>query len=264
MLIVGESINATLSQVKAAVLNRDAVFIRNLAQKQVDCGAEILDLNAGTGSGDEGEDLVWLVETVQNVVQAPLMLDSSNLDALSAALKICTKKVMVNSVSGEPGRLEILPLLQEYKCAVVALCMGEGGIPKTSADRVKIAHHLYHRLTAAGVAGADIYFDPLILSVCTDIEAGTTAMDTVARIKAELPGARTIAAVSNVSFGLPLRKLLNRTFLSMMVRVGLDACIIDARDKALLSVLCAGEALTGHDKYCSKYTRSFRTGMLEG
>ncbi|MBI2848584.1 MAG: dihydropteroate synthase [Chloroflexi bacterium] len=263
MLIVGEAINGTREKVGRAILARDDQFFRHLARSQIKRGAHMLDLNAGVSGGQEAEDLIWLVKVVQQETELPLLLDSSNAAALGAALAVFEGKPVINSITAEKKTLDpLLPVLAEHRCGVVALCLGEEGIPPTPDARLTVASDLVDRLSDVGVAPADIYVDPLILTVATRGEAGIVALKTLELVKKHLPQVQTIGGVSNVSFGLPHRGLLNRTFLAMALALGLDAAIVDVLDDSLMASLFAAEALLGTDKWCRRYLKAYRQGLL--
>jgi 5-methyltetrahydrofolate--homocysteine methyltransferase len=265
MLIVGESINGTIERVGTAIASRDEAFIRRLAREQVEKGAQMLDVNAGLGGRDEKEDLAWLVSVVQDEVGLPLVIDSSAPEAIEAALAGHQGRALVNSISAEREKQErLLPLLSAYDCGVVALCLTDDGIPKTAQERLAVARGLVEALTKAGKAMADIYLDPLVLTIATDWQAGATALETLRLFKQELSTVKTIAGLSNVGFGMPQRRLLNRTFLAMAMGLGLDGAILDVRDGSLMATLYAAQALAGQDRWCREYLKAYREERLQG
>lgn len=261
MIFVGESLNASIKTVAAAINERNARFVQDLAREQVNNGANYLDLNAGTGTGDEAMDLQWLVDTVQEVVDIPLMLDSSNPKALKEVLPHCRYTPIVNSISAEAKKLDaLLPLVEQEKCSVVALCLDDRGIPNTNEQRYAAAEKLMDLLNF--LPPQNIYLDPLVLAVSSNPQAGNVVLKTFEMIKQTWPEVHTVGGMSNVSFGLPVRRLLNRTFMAMAVQRGLDTCIIDVRDQELVSVIYAAEALSGLDRFCSAYVKRYREGKL--
>ena len=263
MLIIGELINCTRKKVGAAAAARDAEFFKDLAKKQVDAGADYLDVNGGL-PGQELEVLPWLVNIVQEVVSVPLCLDSADPAALRKALPLCKQRALINSITDEPARIQaLLPLLKEFKSKVIALCMGEAGPPNTAAERVTTAIHLVDTLLAGGLEVDDIYVDGCVLPVSTASEHGKALVEAVGQITAHYPGIHASAGVSNVSFGLPQRKLLNEVFMVLLMARGLDAAIVDPCDPQLIANIRAAEALLGRDEYCANYLRAFREGKLE-
>jgi 5-methyltetrahydrofolate--homocysteine methyltransferase len=263
MLIVGERINATRKRIGEAVQNQDAELIKAEAVKQVEAGANLIDVNGGI-AGRETECLLWLVDLVQEVVEVPLCLDSADADALAAALPRCSQPPLVNSISFEKERLErMTPLIKEHGAKVIALCMSDDGPPKGFEDRIDIAARLVDRLTGDGVPLENIYVDPCVFPISTASDAGTFVLDAISWIHAQYPGVHTICGASNVSFGLPVRKILNATFLAMLIARGLDSAIIDPCNNLTLACVLAAEALAGHDEYCTSYIGAFRAGQLE-
>ncbi len=264
MLIVGESINSTIAKVGEAVKSRDAAFIEKLAREQVEAGAQMLDVNAGGAGMNEPEGLVWLVNTVQRVVDVPLVLDSADPEALKAALVVHKGHPMINSISGEKHKMDaLLPLVAGNDCSVIALCMDNRGIPDTAEARLEVAHLMVERATAEGVRPEDIYIDPLILSLGADWQASRVSLDTIRIIRKDLPDVRVVGGMSNVGFGMPKRRLLNRIFLAMSMAIGLDAAVIDVRDKKLMTTIFAADAILGNDTYCKSFIKAYRAGKLE-
>lgn len=263
MFIVGELINCTRKKIGAAAAARDAATIQEVALKQDAAGAHMLDVNGGI-PGQEVEVLSWLVDVVQQVVDLPLCLDSSDPDALRAALPHCRQPAMVNSITDEADRFDrVMPLLKEHDAKVIGLAMGPSGPPSGIEDRVENATRLIDHLTSEGMALDDIYVDPCVLPVSTGPVHGIAVAEAITRITERYPGVHTAVGLSNVSFGLPLRKLLNQTFLALLMSRGLDTIIMDPADKQLKAVLLAGEALLGHDEYCMGYLRAYRKGLLD-
>lgn len=263
MIIIGELINCTRKKVGAAAEKKDADFIKDVALRQVAAGAHMLDVNGGL-AGREAECLAWLVGIVQEVSELPLSLDSSDPEALRAALPLCQRRPLINSITDEGARLQaVLPLVREYGARVVALCMGESGTPTGVDDRVETACRLVDRLTGEGVALEDIFVDPCALPISTGPEHGPSMLEAVGRIAARYPGVHISAGLSNVSYGLPLRKLVNEVFLMLLMARGLDAAIVDPCDRQLMANVAAAEALLGRDEYCVEYLRAYRQGKLE-
>ncbi|MDE3074256.1 MAG: dihydropteroate synthase [Chloroflexota bacterium] len=264
MKIIAEKINGTRSQVAKAIAERDADAIRSLAQRQAEAGSDWIDVNAGTHPDREPDDLVLLIDRVQEVTDLPLSLDSTNPTALSAAMKAVRKTPMINSISGEEYRLTgVLPLVAEHGCPTIALCMDEGGIPKTVEGHLEVARRVMDQTRRAGVPDDRVYLDPLLMTIATDTECGNLALDTMRALRAEFPAAHLTTGLSNVSFGLPMRGLINRTFLIMAVAAGLDSAIADPLDRELRPAILAAELLAGNDKHCLRYVRAYRSGQME-
>lgn len=262
MLIIGELINSTRKAIAQAIEHKDKAYLQNLARQQVKAGAHILDINAATSS-DEIESIQWLANIVQEVVNVPLCIDSPSAMAIEAGLSRCQRPGMVNSISAEQERWEqMLPLIQKYKTKVVALCMQDGGMPETIDDRLEVAEKLVSGLTHAGVATGDIYLDPLIKPLGVDPNFGLQAMETTRLLREKFPKVHVVSGLSNISFGLPERRVINRAFMVMSVAMGMDAFILDPLDQDMMSLLLASNALTGQDEYCMDYIAGVRAGKV--
>lgn len=265
MLIVGERINTSRKAIAPAVENRDAEFIIDTARKQFEAGANYIDANAGTLLKGEPDALEWLVTTIQDAVDAPICIDSPNPEAISRALKVHKGQAMINSITAEKERYNgIVPLVKEYNAKVIALAMGDGGIPDNAEGRIAVARDLIDKLTGEGVKLENIYVDPLVYPVATGPQYGRAVLDTIRTVRSEYPGVHAICGLSNVSHGLPVRKLLNQAFLVMCIEAGLDAAIIDPLDQRLMSLIYASEAILGCDEYCTDYLMAAREGKFEG
>lgn len=265
MKIIGERINDTRTQVKRAVSERDVAFIRRLAQRQVEVGADWLDVSAGASPQQEPDDLVWLVQTVQEAVDVPLCLDSANPRALAAGIKEVRQTPLINSISGEQMRLDgILPLVRESGCGVIALAMDDKGVPSNVEDRLSAIRRLLDELRRAGVPDDRVYVDPLVMAIAANTESGQIALDAIRAVRAEFPDVHICSGLSNISFGLPVRTLINRAFLTLALAAGLDTAILDPLDRELRKALLAAEVVLGRDRYCLNYTRAYRAGELNG
>lgn len=264
LLIVGERINTTRKRIEKAVRARDAEYIKAEAVKQTDAGATYIDANAGTSVANEVDDMVWLVETIQSATEVPVCVDSANPKALAAALEVHKGDALINSITAEADRIAgILPLVVEHNTRVVALTMDDSGMPETADDRLKVAEALVERLTGEGVALERIHFDPLIRPISTNPEQASVALETTRRIMTEFEGVHTICGLSNVSFGLPKRNLLNRAFLALMIGAGLDGVIIDPTEPGMMTTVLAAEALIGRDEFGMNYITAERAGRLD-
>lgn len=264
MLIIGEKINTTKKSMNAAVEARDKDLIQNEAKKQLEAGANVIDVNTGTRIKTEVQDMEWLVNVIQEAVDCPLCIDSPNPLALEAGLKLCKQKAIVNSITGEKDRIDaIMPMVKKYGASVVALCMDEVGMPKTGEDRLRIAKKILDTIVDYSISMDDIYFDPLIQPVGSNPEQGIAVLEGMKLIKSSFPETHLTCGLSNISYGLPERKLLNRTFLAMAMSVGLDSAIMDPTDKALMATAIASSAILAKDEFCLNYISCWRQGKLE-
>lgn len=263
MIIIGEKINATLSRVKSIILNRETENLIELARKQAESGANFIDVNVGTGVGsfeDEIESITWAVKNIQEQVDTPLCIDSADPRVMETGLKILDNKpAMINSVKAEKSNLEaIVPLAAEYGSFLIALAMDESGIPKTVDGRLRCCDTILGACEKFGVSIQNLYIDPLVMPISTDINSGMVTLKTLAAIKEKFPGAKTVTGLSNVSYGLPERGRLNVAYLHMCISAGLDAAIIDPLDQPLIEAVKTGEVLAGKDRHCRRYMRTFR------
>jgi len=242
MYIVGECIHIISPRVKNAIAERDANVIQDLARSQMKRGASTLDLNIGPQKKSGPEVMEWMVNVVQEAVDAPLSFDTTNLAAIEAGLKRATRQGRINSTSAEPERLEKVPLLAaQYNARLIALMMGKSGIPLSAEERVSIAiEHLIPRAQEVGLPMENLYLDPLVLTVAGCQEYCPHAIEAVRYIKQGMdPAIRTIGGLSNVSNHVPNegRSLLNRVYLVMLMAVGIDAVIADPLDRELMEVI---------------------------
>ncbi len=265
MIIIGEKINSTLKAIRPAMENYDKAAVQDLAIRQTEAGADYIDINAGMFYEDEPERLLWLIESIQEVQDTPFAIDSPNPKALAKALAANKNgQPLINSITDEKERYNaVLPLLVEYKARIIALCMDDTGMPETVEDRLVIAERLIEKLTKEKVAIGDIFIDPMIRPIGTGSHYGTVAIDTIRAVKKEFPEAHIACGLSNISFGIPMRKLMNQSFLIAAMGAGMDGAILDPLDKKLMAFLYAGEALFGIDDYCMNFLTKFREGEFE-
>jgi 5-methyltetrahydrofolate--homocysteine methyltransferase len=246
MIIIGEKINASIPVIKEIIQKRDDNQLIALAQKQAAVGSAYIDVNVGTGEGtrnDEIESIQWAVKTIQNAIDTPLCIDSADPLILEAALDVLDgKDGLINSVKAEDDSLsQIIPLAVNYNVSLIALAMDEHGIPKTVQDRMAACEKIAAACHRFGLALNKIFFDPLVLPVSTDIQQGRVTLDTLAEIKKEFSTAKTVMGLSNVSYGLPERVVLNAAFLHMAVFAGLDAAIMDPLDQQMMAAVRTAE-----------------------
>ena len=264
-LIIGERINPTGKEwLKQAIRDGDWDKVGDLAREQVAAGAAVVDVNVAVSGANEAETLPRAVEAVQKAVAVPLCLDSGSSEALAAALRVCDGKVIINSVDGNPEKLEaILPLARVHGAAVIGLTMDrESGIPKTVEKRVAIARRIRDAVIAAGMPPEDLIIDCLTLAVSADQSMGPVALETMRIVSREL-GLNVNMGVSNISFGLPERPLLNATFIAMACAAGLTCAIINPHMEAVVQALQAADVLLGRDRRAAGFLRAYRARMKE-
>ncbi len=256
--IIGERINPTGKKLfKEALRNNDINYILNQALEQINAGADILDVNVGLPEIDEKEMMVRVVKALQGITDAPLQIDSTKPDVIEAALRICNGKAIVNSVNGEDETLDaILPVVKKYGAAVVGLTLDKGGIPFAAEDRFAVAEKIVKRAAEYGIPAKDVYIDCLTLTASTEQAAAMETLKAVAMVKEKL-GVKTVLGVSNISFGLPTRELVNSTFLSMALHSGLDLPIINPNIAAMSGAVFAFRVLKNIDKNSVEYIGRF-------
>ena len=267
MLVIGENINASNRAVAEAIAGRDREFLENLARAEAAAGADFIDVNAGAGHGTPEQEIVtmeWLVEVVQKATEKPLAIDSDSPSVIEAALhKYHGERPLINSVNAEPERLaSVGPLAAERKAWLVALAMGTDGIPNNVEERLAACELILTHLGRLGLEAEQVFFDPLVLPISVDSGQGIVTLKTIEQIKSRYPGARTVIGLSNISYGLPNRKVVNRGFLLMAAYAGLDAVILDPLDAKIMSFIRIANMLMGDDPLCRKYIRDYRKGIL--
>ena len=262
--VIGERINTSRKLVQAAVAERDAQYIIDDVRKQQDAGAAFIDVNAGARIGHEEEDMRWLLDTIQPMVDLPLALDSPDPAILEMAFAMVDKTPMINSISLEKERFEaMIPFLKGKTCKVIALCMDDAGMPESSDDIVARAKTLVAELNKIDIPTANIYVDPLVQPISTDSNKGIMVLEAVRAIKAAYPEVHITGGLSNISYGLPQRKIINRTFVTLMMDAGMDSAIIDPLDKKIMASIQTADMLLGHDQFCMEYLKGVRSGYIE-
>ncbi len=264
MIIVGELINASRKNIATAIESKDVEAIQTIARDQHAHGADYIDVNAGVFVTKEADYLKWLVETVQAGVDTPCCIDSPDPKAIEAALSVHNGTPMINSISLEKERYEaLLPIVSETEFKIVALCMSDKGMPQTVDERLAIADELVNNLVKKNVALENIYVDPLVQPLSTDVRFGIEFLNSIEIIMKTFPGIHTVCGLSNISYGLPERKFLNQTFMVMAIIKGLDGAIVDPLDKKMMAAIIAGEALAGKDEWCANYLAAYREKKFE-
>lgn len=264
MIIIGELINASRKQIRAAIESRDVETIQTAARDQADNGADYIDVNAGTFVGQEAACLRWLVETVQDATDRPCALDSPDPVAIEAALAVHQGVPLINSISLERARYDaLLPLITGTGFKVIALCMSDDGMPQTTDDRLRIAERLIHGLTQNNVALDNIYIDPLVQPISVNKAFGMEFLDAIEQIMTRFPGVHTACGLSNVSYGLPERRILNQIFMAMAICKGLDGAIVNPLDARMMATIVAAQTLAGRDDYCINYLQNYRADLFK-
>ncbi|MCD4719951.1 MAG: dihydropteroate synthase [Desulfobacula sp.] len=261
--VIGERINTSRKLVQAAVAERDVDYIIDDVKKQKKAGANFIDVNAGARIGHETEDMKWLLDTIQPIAAVPLTLDSPDPTVLEMAFKMVEKTPMINSISLEKERFDaMMPFLDGKECKIIALCMDDTGMPSSSDVILGRAKSLVQELNKIGIPTASIYVDPLVQPISVDSKKGVMVLDAVRSIKAEFPDVHITGGLSNISYGLPQRKVINRTFVSLMMVAGMDSAIIDPLDKKIMATIRTADMLLNHDDFCMNYLKGVRAGSI--
>jgi len=267
MLIIGENINATIPKVKEAILNKDEALLVELAKNQEAAGAKLIDINVGTGEGtadDEIKDMQWLIALVKKATGINLCIDSDNPEVLEAGIEAAGDRAgMINSTKGGQKELSsIMPLAKKHGLPIIGLAMDENGIPRDAATRVDIAGKILAAAEKEDVAHGDVYIDPLVMPISTDNAQGAVTLETLAGLKQKYPEAKAVLAVSNASFGLPKRAVVNSTMVTMAAYLGIDALLMNPMNKRLKGTVLASNVVLGKDRHCRKFSRAVRNEQI--
>jgi len=265
VIIIGELINSTRKKIYSAIEARDMNYIKDIAKKQVDAGANYVDVNSGAFVGKEPEYMEWLIKTVREVTDAPLSIDSPNIEAIEVGLKLAGENAIVNSITAEKEKFgKLAPIVKKYNASVIALSMDDRGMLDDANEVLQIIEKMIMSLNELGIPNEKIFIDPLIKPISTNTCYGLDAMSIIEKVMTTYRNIHTICGLSNVSFGLPKRKLINQTFLMLLMAKGLDSAIIDPLDNRLMGMIATAEMLLGKDNFCMNYLNTDREGKLEG
>jgi 5-methyltetrahydrofolate corrinoid/iron sulfur protein methyltransferase len=246
MYVIGEKINVITKYIAKAIEEKDPKPIQKLARAQVEAGANILDVNIGPARKLGPQTMEWLVNIIQDVVDVPLSLDTTNHEAIEAGLKVHRGKAIINSTSAARSRMEkMFPLAAKYNANIIGLALGERGMPSNTEERCTLAMEVIAGAAEFGVDPEDIFLDPIVLAVNGMQEHAMPILEATEVLKAlNDPPMKTVMGLSNISNGCPeqIRSILNRTYLAMALQRGLDAAILDPMDERLMSILHQAEA----------------------
>ncbi|OLN29820.1 dihydropteroate synthase [Desulfosporosinus metallidurans] len=264
MLIIGEKLNSSIPSVRQFINDKDTAAIQDLALRQAAAGADYLDLN--TAQGDEVPNMEWLVQTVQEVTDVPLCIDSTSAVAIKKGLETVKgdkSRVLVNSISLERNRIEeVLPLVLEYQCSVIGLTLDDNGIPKTAEERIVLSERLVEILTKNNYDLTRLYIDPLVLPQAVSHTNATMFFKCLTDIK-RLFNVKTVSGLSNISFNSPKRKIVNRHFLTICMAFEMDAAILDPLDRKIMTSVITNDFLMGKDRFGKKFLKAYRSDALE-
>lgn len=264
MIIIGERINSSRKSINEALEKKDRQFFQDEARQQEEAGASYIDVNCGSRLDSELNDFLWLLEVIQEAVSIPLCLDSPDPKVLAAGLKQVEKKPLINSITLEPERYDnVAPLLQGGAADIIGLCMDDTGIPNTWDKVLENATGLVEKLGDLGLDRSGIFLDVMVQPLSVDTNNGIQGLNSIEAIMERFPGVHTTCGLSNISYGLPERFLVNRTFMVAAMARGLDSAIIDPMDKKIMTLIRTAEMVLGRDEFCGEFIDAMREGRLE-
>ncbi len=264
MIIIGEKINGSIPAVAEAIANRDAEFIKARAIAQAEAGATYIDCCASVPEKEEVDTLKWMIDCIQSVTDLPIAVDSPSADVLAQAWKFCHRPGILNSVSGEGTKMEkLFPILRDNPgWEVIALLSDNTGIPKNAADRLRVFEKIMAQAKAFGIAPERIHIDPLVEMLCTSEDGIATNVEVISTIRKQYPTIHIVCAISNISFHLPCRRILNMAFAVLAMNAGMDSCVVDPCNRDMMGILYATEAMLGMDEYCMEYIGAYRANLF--
>lgn len=263
MIVIGEKINGSIPKTGAAIAERNEEYIRELARNQTEAGAAYLDCCASVNEG-ELETVKWLIDIIKQESDLPICIDSPNPQVCVDAIPFCDGRVgIINSVSGEGNKIDVVfPVIADTDWGCIALLSDDTGIPKTSDDRIKVFHNIMERAKEFGIAPERLYIDPLVETLGANPESMITFNECCKTIKDEYPDIHITSGLSNISFGLPVRKMINMPFLVLAMSAGMDSAIMDPTNRDMNGVLHGAAALLGDDEYCLEYIEAYRDNLF--
>ena len=263
MIIIGEKINGSIPAVADAIARRDGEFIKERARMQDEAGATYIDCCASVPEEEEAETLKWMIDCIQEVSDLPISVDSPSAEVLAQVFPYCKRPGLINSVSGEGNKMGVLfPLIADTKWEVICLLSDDTGIPKCAADRLRVFDNIMAKAKEYGISPDRMHIDPLVEMLCTSEDGIAMNVEVISTIREKYPDIHITAAVSNISFNLPVRKMVNLGFTVLAMNAGLDSAILDPTNRDMMGVIYATEALLGQDDYCMEYISAYREGIF--
>lgn len=263
MIIIGEKINGFIPRTFQAIEEKDETYIRHIAEGQAEGGATYIDVCAGTKPEIEMETMEWLIGLVQDTVDTPICIDSSDPQIILDCMPLVNKPGCLNSISLEEGKCEaILPKIAGTDWKVVALTCDAMGIPEDPHTKYEIAVQIIKQATELGIPHDNILIDPLVTTLATNQNSMISFIDTIRLIKETHPDVHFTSGLSNISFGMPYRKAINMQFLAHTMAAGMDSAIMDPMSKDMLATMHATEALYALDPYCGAYLKAYKKGLF--
>jgi len=268
MILIAEKLNGSIPSCAAAINARDESYIKDMALRQADAGADFIDCSASVRD-NELETLKWMIDTIQSVTDCPVSIDSPDVSVNIEAMSFCKRPGMFNSVSCEGNKIDLaFPILarpENNKWQVMALLCDDTGIPKTVQGRINAFNLIMEKAAQYGIEDKRLYIDPLVEMLCTtdDGEGIFMILDVIRHIKKTRPNVHISCAISNISYNLPVRRLVNKAFAVLAIQAGMDAAVLDPLNRDLRGVILAAEAMLGLDDLCVEYVSAYREGVFE-
>ena len=259
MILVGERINAGFKDIREAIVNKDADVIKEWAKKQANAKATYIDVNLGTAS-NKPEDLCWMIECVQDVVDTPISIDNNKPLMLKEAIPVCKKPPLINSTTAQEDKMnELFPLVAEYGASIVGLVMDEAGSPKTADKRVENAGKIVAKAMEFGISPEQIFLDPIIMPLKYMQDQAVEILNATNQFKLfSDPPCHIICGLSNISNGAKHKRLINRVFMAMMIANGCDSVICDVMDDELINTILTAELIMNKSIYADSYIEAFK------
>ena len=263
MIIIGEKLNGSIPRTAHAIAERDEAYIRELALKQTEFGADYLDVNAGTTPDIERDTLRWMIGIVQDAVDTPLCIDSSDVDVILDILPLAKRPGMINSVSEEQNKCErLMPKIADTEWRIICLTCDNNGIHTEASVKFEIACSIIEKAAGYGIDQSRLFIDPLVMMIGTTQTALLTFNEAIGMIKQKYPEVHITSGLSNVSYNMPFRKSINQAFLTLAMGAGMDSAIMDPTSADMRAALYATQMLLGQDEYCIKYISAYRKGII--
>jgi len=259
MILIGERVNAGFKDIKNAIINKDGDVIKKWARIQADARASYIDVNLGTAS-NKPEDLCWMIEMVQEEVDTPISIDNNKSLMLKEAMPVCKKPPLVNSTTATEEKMnELFPLVAEHNASIIGLVMDESGSPANADKRVENAAKLFEKAVEFGLSPEQLFIDPIIMPLKFMQEQAIEILKATSQFKLfSDPPCHIVCGLSNISSGAKYKRLINRTFITMLIANGLDAAILDVTDKEMIDTILTAELIMNKSIYADSYLEAFR------
>ena len=263
MIIIGEKINGSIPSVAKAIAEKNEDLIKKLAVQQAAAGADFIDVCASVEDSAEVGTMKWLIDLVQQVTDVPVSVDSPSIRVCTESMKFCSRPGLLNSVSMEGDKIaQAFPLIAGTEWQAAALLNDDAGIPQTFEKRLEVFAEIMAEAKQYGVRPEQLHIDPLVEMLCTSDNGVIMIMKVMKEIKVQYPDIHITGAVSNTSFNLPARRMINQSFIVLAMNAGMDSAIIDPLNTDMMGMIYAAEALLGKDEFCMNYIRAYRQGVF--